>query len=44
MTHTIGDVTFGEIKNVRKSGDEEGLYVADVEVSEAEGFPLETCV
>ena len=44
MTHTIGNVTFGQIKNVRKSGDEEGLYVADVEVSEAEGFPLETCI
>ena len=44
MTHTIGNVTFGEIRNVRKSGDEEGLYVADVEVSEAEGFPLETCI
>lgn len=43
MTHTIGNITFGEIKNVRKSGDEEGVYFADVEISEAEGFPFETC-
>jgi hypothetical protein len=42
MTHTIGNVTFGQIKNVRKSGDEEGVYFADVEISEAEGFPMET--
>lgn len=42
MTHTIGTVTFGAIKNVRKSGDEEGVYFADVEVSEAPGFPMET--
>lgn len=42
MTHTIGNVTFGQIKNVRKSGDEEGVYFADVEFSEAEGFPMET--
>lgn len=42
MTHTIGNVTFGAIKNVRKSGDEEGVYFADVELSEAEGFPMET--
>ena len=31
MTHTIGNVTFGQIKNVRKSGDEEGVYFADVD-------------
>ena len=42
MTHTIGHITFGQIKNVRKSGDEEGVYFADVEFSEAEGFPMET--
>ena len=42
MTHTIGNITFGQIKNVRKSGDEEGVYFADVEFSEAEGFPMET--
>jgi hypothetical protein len=44
MTHTIGNVTFGQIKNVRKSGDEEGVYFADVEFQEAEGFPFETCI
>jgi len=42
MTTTIGPITFGAIKNVRKSGDEEGVYFADVEFSEAEGFPMET--
>lgn len=41
MSHTIGNVTFGAIKNVRKSGDEEGVYFADVEIQEAEGFPFE---
>jgi hypothetical protein len=40
MTHTIGNITFGQIKNVRKSGDEESVYFADVEMSEAEGFPM----
>ena len=44
MTHTIGNVTFGAIKNVRKSGDEEGVYFADVDLSIAEGFPMETCL
>jgi hypothetical protein len=39
----IGNITFGQILNVRKSGDEEGVYFADVEISEAEGFPFETC-
>jgi len=43
MTHTIGNVTFGAIRNVRKSGDEEGLYFADVDISFAEGFPFEEC-
>ena len=43
MTHTLGNITFGQIKNVRKSGDEEGVYFADVEISEAEGFPFEEC-
>jgi hypothetical protein len=42
MTTQIGNITFGQIKNVRKSGDEEGVYFADVEFSEAEGFPMET--
>lgn len=42
MTHTIGNVIFGEIKNVRKSGDEESVYFADVEMSEAKGFPMKT--
>jgi hypothetical protein len=42
MTHTIGNITFGAIKNVRKYGDEENVYFADVEISEAEGFPFET--
>lgn len=42
MAHTIGNITFGAIRNVRKSGDEEGVYFADVEMSEAEGFPFET--
>lgn len=43
MTHTIGNITFGAIKNVRKSGDEEGLYFADIDISFEEGFPFETC-
>jgi hypothetical protein len=38
----FGNITFGQIKNVRKSGDEENVYFADVEFSEAEGFPMET--
>ena len=42
MTTQIGNIIFGQIKNVRKSGDEEGVYFADVEMSEAEGFPMET--
>ena len=42
MAHTIGNITFGAIKNVRKSGDEEGVYIADVEIQEAEGFPFDT--
>ena len=44
MTHTIYPVTFGSIKNVRKSGDEEGVYFADIEISQAEGFPMELCL
>ena len=40
---TIGNIAFGAIKNVRKSGDEESVYFADVEISEAEGFPFELC-
>jgi len=42
MTHTIGNITFGQIKNVRKSADEVDVYFADVEFSESEGFPMET--
>jgi hypothetical protein len=42
MTHKIGNVTFGQISNVEKSGNEEGVYFADIEMSEAEGFPFET--
>lgn len=41
---TISGVTFGKIQNVRKSGDEEGVYFADVEISPAEGFPFELCL
>ena len=44
MPTQIGNITFGEIHNVRKSGDEEGVYFADVEIQEAEGFPFETCI
>jgi len=44
MNTTIGLVTFGGIKNVRKSGDEEGVYFADIEISPAEGFPMELCL
>jgi len=42
MATQIGNVIFGQISNVRKSGDEENVYFADVEFSEAEGFPMET--
>ena len=44
MTTQVGNVTFGAIKNVRKSGDEDGVYFADIEISEAEGFPFELCL
>jgi len=43
MTNMIGNMTFGSITNVRKSGDEDGVYFADVEISFAEGFPFEIC-
>lgn len=43
MTHTIGNVTLGAIRNVRKSGDEPNVYFADIEISEAEGFPMLSC-
>lgn len=36
----FGNITIGQITNVRKSGDEENVYFADVEISEAEGFPF----
>lgn len=42
MPHTIGHITFGAIKNVRKCGIEEGVYYVDAEFSLAEGFPMET--
>jgi hypothetical protein len=42
MSTQIGNIIFGQIKNVRKSGDDEGVYFADVEMQEAEGFPFET--
>jgi hypothetical protein len=42
MTTKIGTITFGQISNVRKSGDEEDVYFADVEFSQADGFPMET--
>jgi len=43
MAHTtIGSVTFGVISNVRKSGDEEGVFFADIEISPSEGFPFDT--
>lgn len=41
MTHKIGNLVFGVIKNVRKSGDEANVYFADVEIGEGDGFPLE---
>jgi len=44
MTHQIGNITFGRITNVRKSGDEEGVYFADIEISPDEGFPFEVCL
>ena len=40
MTHTIGNITFGSISNVKKSGDEEGVYFADIEIRVDEGFPF----
>jgi hypothetical protein len=44
MTTTVSNITFGSISNVRKSGDEEGVYFANVEASPAEGFPMESCL
>lgn len=35
-------ITIGKITDVKKSGDEEGVYFANVELSLAEGFPLES--
>lgn len=40
MEKKFGNITIGAIKNVRKSGDEDDVYFADVLISEAEGFPL----
>lgn len=42
MTHTIGNITFGAIKNVKKSGDEEAVYFADVEMQFGEDSPVQT--
>lgn len=44
MTHKIGNIVFGKIKNVRKSGNEDDVYFADVGLQEAEGFPMELCL
>ncbi len=41
MTITIGNVSLGQISNVRKSGNEENVYFVDLEISQAEGFPFE---
>lgn len=41
MTHTIGDITFGTIRNVRKFAGEEGVYFADIDICFSEGFPFE---
>lgn len=38
---TISNITIGEISDVKKSGDEEGVYFATVQISPAEGFPFE---
>lgn len=43
MTNISG-ITFGKISNVRKSGDDQNVYFADVEISPAEGFPAEVCL
>ena len=41
MSTTIGHITFGEITNVRKSGNEEDVYFVDINISSAPGFPFE---
>ena len=41
MSFVYNGITLLNIKNVRKSGDEEGVYFADVEMSCSEGFPPE---
>jgi hypothetical protein len=38
---TVNGISFGAIRNVRKSGDEENVYFADVEISPEEGFPFD---
>lgn len=38
----IGHITFGKISNVRKYVGDNNVYVCDVEMSLAEGFPFET--
>lgn len=43
MTTIISNIEFGNISNVRKSYTEENVYFVDVEMSVAEGFPLESC-
>ena len=42
MTFQYASVTLGAISNVRKVADEENVYFCDVEMSLAEGFPMET--
>ena len=40
----FGNITFGEISNVKKSGNEEGVYTVTLQISPAEGFPFEDSV
>lgn len=37
----VSGIEIGEISNVRKSGDEDGVYFVDVEIGVQEGFPSE---
>jgi len=39
----FGEITFGLISGVKKSGDEDGVYFAQVQISPADGFPFEDC-
>jgi hypothetical protein len=42
MSYSYNGLVLGAIKNVRKSGDEGGVYFADVDMQIAEGFPFES--